>query len=77
MERIPEAGDVTSAADKTAQFDDDNLTGKRNVLLSYRSVRVYGGQQRHYIWLEGSHCVHVFLDTYCHANYLLKKIVAC
>lgn len=27
MERIPEAGDVTSAAE-TARFDDDNLTGE-------------------------------------------------
>ena len=34
-ERIPEAGDVTSAADETLQFDENTLGGEGKCALSF------------------------------------------
>ena len=40
MERIPEAGDITSTAVKAAQFDGDNLTGKEEVMCFFLAILV-------------------------------------
>lgn len=78
MERIPEAGDVTSAADKTAQFDDNNLTGKeKSAPFLPQCMSVW--------WTaETLHLVRGKPLRTCISRYLLsykllvkKKIVAC
>lgn len=56
MERSPEASDVTSAADKTLQCDDDTLGGEGKCALSFswynvKSREIKFDEMRSYIYL--------------------------
>ena len=67
MERIPEAGDVTSVADETGQVDDDNLTGEEKcaLLLPQYTGVLWTVETLHLVRRKPLHtCISIYLLSY-------------